>query len=48
VELSEMIEEYYELRGWNKKNGLPTKRKLIELGLIDVAMDLEKRGLLNI
>jgi len=47
VELSEMLEEYYELRGWSKKNGLPTKRKLMELGLMDVAMDLEKRGLVN-
>ncbi len=47
VELSEMLEEYYELRGWSKKNGLPAKRKLMELSLMDVAMDLEKRGLMN-
>jgi aldehyde:ferredoxin oxidoreductase len=30
--LSEMLPEYYKLRGWNE-NGIPTKEKLAELGL---------------
>ena len=32
VELAKMLEEYYELRGWDE-NGLPTEEKLEELGL---------------
>jgi len=32
-----LVSEYYELRAWNKETGWPTKRKLIELGLVDVA-----------
>jgi aldehyde:ferredoxin oxidoreductase len=34
-----MPDEYYELRGWNK-DGVPTREKLIELGLNDVADQL--------
>jgi aldehyde:ferredoxin oxidoreductase len=37
-----MLDNYYELRGWNKKTGLPTREKLIELGLEHAAKDLEK------
>ncbi len=29
----EMLEEYYELRGWNPEDGTPTEEKLSELGL---------------
>lgn len=32
-ELDAMLNEYYRLRGWDK-NGIPTKKKLKELGLI--------------
>jgi aldehyde:ferredoxin oxidoreductase len=39
--------EYYELRGWDVPSGLPTKAKLQELELADVADDLERRGLLK-
>lgn len=39
--------EYYELRGWNIESGLPTATKLQELGLGDIACDLEARGLLG-
>jgi aldehyde:ferredoxin oxidoreductase len=28
-----MLDEYYELRGWDVKTGLPTRAKLEELGL---------------
>jgi aldehyde:ferredoxin oxidoreductase len=41
-ELQKMLDYYYELRGWNKKTGIPTHEKLIELGLEDAAKDLEK------
>ena len=39
-----MLDRYYELRGWDKKTGAPTKAKLVELGLDDVAKELEKLG----
>lgn len=41
-ELQNMLDNYYDLRGWNKKTGLPTREKLIELGLEHAAKDLEK------
>ena len=34
IELDVMLAEYYEFRGWNK-DGVPTKGKIIELGLED-------------
>lgn len=34
-ELDKMLEEYYQLRGWDK-NGIPTEEKLKELGLKDI------------
>ena len=42
-----MKSEYYQLRGWDVPSGLPTKAKLEELGLADVAGDLSQRGLLK-
>lgn len=41
--VNRMLDEYYELRGWNQ-NGIPTEKKLKELGLEKVAEDLKKRG----
>jgi aldehyde:ferredoxin oxidoreductase len=32
----QMKDEYYELRGWDKKTGIPTAEKLEELGLHDI------------
>ena len=32
-ELASMLEDYYELRGWDKESGNPRKEKLKELGL---------------
>ena len=43
----DMKTEYYELRGWNPETGCPTKEKLEELQLADVAADLAERGLLG-
>jgi aldehyde:ferredoxin oxidoreductase len=42
-----MKSEYYNLRGWDVETGLPTKTKLEELDLSDVAEDLASRGLLK-
>ena len=39
--------EYYELRGWNKENGFPTREKLTELELEDIAVNLQESGLLG-
>jgi aldehyde:ferredoxin oxidoreductase len=36
----EMLDEYYELNGWDKKTGIPTRDKLEALGLKDVANEL--------
>lgn len=36
----EMLEAYYEARGWDKVTGKPSKEKLLELGLDDIARDL--------
>ncbi len=38
-ELDRMLDEYYQARGWSR-DGVPTKAKLISLGLGDVAEDL--------
>ena len=37
-----MLDEYYRLRGWDE-NGVPKKEKLKELGLDDVADELEQK-----
>lgn len=36
------LDEYYELRNWDKASGLPTREKLEELDLHDVANELHK------
>jgi len=32
-DLDKMLDEYYEARGWDKEKGIPTKEKMLELGL---------------
>jgi aldehyde:ferredoxin oxidoreductase len=39
-DLQAMLSAYYQARGWDIKTGKPTREKLIELGLDDVAQDL--------
>ena len=39
-DLEGMLYAYYEARGWDQETGKPTKEKLTELGLEDVAKDL--------
>jgi aldehyde:ferredoxin oxidoreductase len=40
VKWEQMLDEYYDLRGWNR-SGIPTREKLKSLGLEDVAASLE-------
>lgn len=42
--ISQALDEYCELRGWDKKTRLPTREKLEELDLKDVADELERLG----
>jgi aldehyde:ferredoxin oxidoreductase len=49
TKFEEMLNRYYELRGWDPKTGVPTSGKLKALGIEDVAGNLrrgkKKRGL---
>ncbi len=38
--LEMMKDEYYELRGWDKKTGVPTRERLLELDLPDISEDM--------
>lgn len=40
-DLDRLLDEYYSLRGWEIKTGLPTREKLLELGLDYAVRDLE-------
>jgi len=44
-ELQSMLDEYYRLRGWDKK-GIPLRSTLKRLELDEVIVDLETRGLM--
>jgi aldehyde:ferredoxin oxidoreductase len=48
ADFEQLKDEYYQLRGWDVATGLQTKAKLEELGLGEVAKDLEQRGLLGV
>jgi aldehyde:ferredoxin oxidoreductase len=43
-DFNKMLDEYYEVRGWDKKTAIPTKKKLKELGLAYVGEELGKVG----
>ena len=45
-EFEKMKDEYYQLRGWDVATGLQTAEGLRKVGLLDVARDMDKRGLL--
>jgi len=45
IELNRMLDEYYKTREWDPITGIPTIKKLHELGLHDVAEDLQKHGI---
>jgi len=42
-DLEGILDAYYEERGWDVRKGLPTRGKLIELGLTDLAEIVESR-----
>jgi len=42
-DLNRMLDEYYTERGWDVKTGIPTRNKLVELGLEDIAGQLGVR-----
>ncbi|MEM3652939.1 MAG: aldehyde ferredoxin oxidoreductase C-terminal domain-containing protein, partial [Nitrososphaerales archaeon] len=44
VELEPMLDEYYEVRGWDKKTGIPKRSTLERLDLKYVADDLASYG----
>ncbi|MDP2645145.1 MAG: aldehyde ferredoxin oxidoreductase C-terminal domain-containing protein [Desulfobacterales bacterium] len=44
ADIDQMTDEYYQARGWDKARGIPTREKLIQLGLADIAQDMEKGG----
>ncbi len=43
--IKETMAEYCQLKGWDRKTGLPTRRTLEELDLKDVADELENLGM---
>lgn len=43
-EMEPMLDEYYKERGWDSKTGIPKREKLEELGLQNVAKELEMLG----
>ena len=46
-EIEPMLDEYYDARGWERRSGWPTREKLVELGLEDVADQLNSMGRLG-
>ncbi|MFC2007870.1 aldehyde ferredoxin oxidoreductase family protein [Chloroflexota bacterium] len=44
VNLEAMLNQYYQLRGWDQKTGFPTRKKLLVLGLDEASDDLERIG----
>jgi aldehyde:ferredoxin oxidoreductase len=42
-DLKQMLDEYYEARGWDIETGAPTREKLVELGIGYVADHLETK-----
>ena len=43
-DIDKITDDYYAARGWDVARGIPTKKKLVELGLGDVVKGLEKGG----
>jgi aldehyde:ferredoxin oxidoreductase len=47
VAFNRMLDEYYDLHGWDRETSFPTRKALVDLGLEEVARDLEKIGKLR-
>jgi len=43
----QMLDDYYDERGWDERSGIPTAGKLASLGLEGVAEDLRRRDILG-
>jgi aldehyde:ferredoxin oxidoreductase len=39
--LEKMKDEYYDVRGWDRKTGIPTPERLLQLDLPDIAGDMK-------
>jgi len=46
-DLNKLLDDYYRARGWDVEKGVPTEKKLVELGLEDLAKDLKSRGIIS-
>ena len=44
---NQMLDEYYELHGWDKTTGWPTRQRLLALGLDSVAEKLAKNNIVE-
>ena len=44
---NDMLDDYYDLHGWDRETSFPTRKALADLGLEDVANDLERIGKLR-
>ncbi|MBI4321195.1 MAG: aldehyde ferredoxin oxidoreductase family protein [Chloroflexi bacterium] len=42
--IGQLLDEYYDLRGWDRATGIPSAEKLIEVGLEDIADELTRLG----
>jgi len=40
--LDYMLDQYYDFRGWDRETGIPSRERLLELGLADIADDMDK------
>jgi aldehyde:ferredoxin oxidoreductase len=47
ADFEEAKTRYYCLRGWDEETGWPTRERLLQLGLSDIADGLDKEGLLD-
>lgn len=43
--LDEMKQAWYKVQGWDTMTGIPTRDRLIQLGLGDIAGDLQSHGI---
>jgi aldehyde:ferredoxin oxidoreductase len=46
-QFNRMLDDYYDLHGWDRETSFPKRETLLALGLEDVARDLEKIGKLR-
>jgi aldehyde:ferredoxin oxidoreductase len=44
-EVDTAVEDYYKARKWDMKTGNPTRKNFVQMGLKDIADDLQKKGI---